>query len=151
MTIEEFSNLDNFHISEKDMFGRPIIEKIEIIKPKLMYKLDEAVAFAKQEFGKENGAFIIHCIVLGEHSAKSKHYSGEAVDGHFRRLNLYQQVFIGLKVGFRGVGYYPDWKNKGVHFDTRKQTHVSTWLQWNGEYIYDYDKYLERLLFEAEA
>ena len=149
MKIEEFKNLRNFHISELDYRGRPIISKLSLVKSSLMYRLDEAVGFAKQEYGKDQGKFRIHCIVLDEHSENSKHYTGEAVDGHFSGLSLYEMVMIGMKAGFTGIGYYPDANTKFVHFDIREQDHISTWLFIHGEYVYDYDIFTERLLMEA--
>lgn len=150
MQIEDFYKLSNFHVNELDIKNRPIISKISRIKLKLMTRLDKAVIIAKESFGIEAGQFIIHCIMLGEHSKGSKHNTGEAVDGHFRGLNLYQSVMVGFKAGFHGIGYYIWWNSTGVHFDIRNQSHISTWASLEkGEYIYDYDTFCDRLLIEG--
>lgn len=152
MKIDDFYKLKNFHIDELDIKGRPIVSKINTIEEELMVKLDRSVSLAKETFGMDVGKFIVHCIVLGHHSRGSKHYVGQAVDGHFKGLNLYQSVMIGLKAGFRGIGYYTWWNNPGIHFDIRDQEHVSTWASFaEGQYSYDFEAYCERLLMYADS
>ena len=152
MKLQDFAELRNFQVSEKDIYDKLITEGLEKINLTLMLRLDEAVGFAKQEFGKNNGKFIVHCIMAGKHSKNSYHYKGEAVDGHFAGLDLLQQVFIGFKAGFKGIGYYPHWNSKGVHFDIRDQAHVSTWFRLNdSEYVYDYDAFIDRLQIEGNS
>ena len=115
-----------------------------------MRTIDRAVTMAKETFGSR-GVFLVHCITAGEHTVNSKHYTGEAIDGHFKDLSLYEQTLIGWKAGFKGIGFYEWWKHPGVHFDIRKQRHVSTWFSTQqGEYNYDFGEFLERLLMEPE-
>jgi hypothetical protein len=113
--------------------------------------MDKAITLVKEIYGGVNGQFIVHDINQGQHSEGSKHYSGEAIDGHFRGLNLFQTAMILFKAHFSGIGIYPDWKHKGVHADIRDQDHVSTWVQRNGNYIYDWNYFVEQLELEIEC
>jgi len=144
MTVDEWTELQNFGVDEKDAFGRPITAKIEVINPELMARLDWVVTYAKQEFGPGNGAFIVNCITLGAHSHGSQHYLGRAVDGYFKGLTLYEMVMLGFKAGFTGIGYYLDWNIPGVHLDIRENG-VATWLR-DYEYFYDFTYFTGRLL-----
>lgn len=150
MTKEAFKQLNNFSLNEKDLFGRPLITKIDEIDPRLMWKADKMISIAKKEFGNSKGIFIIHDINLGKHSEDSLHYQGKAIDGHFMGLNLYETVMLGVMVGFKGIGYYPDWNHKGAHLDIRDISHVLMWYHENGEYIYDTSKIIERLANERK-
>ena len=151
MILEQFRKLDNFHEQETDIYKRLLTSNLKGISNILMCKMDNAITLAKEYFNYARGQFIVHDINSGDHSGKSLHYEGKAIDGHFIGLNLYETVMIGLKAGFNGIGYYPNWKSKGVHFDIRKQNHVSTWLCIDGKYIYDFDTFLEKLLIESET
>jgi len=151
MTIEQFKRLRNFNIDEKDIQGRLLISQIDIVKPELMKKIDDAIMLAKVEYGEEAGQFIVHCITAGKHTESSKHYTGEAIDGHFRELNLFQTAMILFKVRFTAIGLYPEWRHKGIHADIREQDHVSMWVQKQGEYIYDFNYFIEQLGIEIEC
>lgn len=152
MNTEDFYKLSNFHIDEFDTRRRLISSKMGIIELDLMVKMDEAVGIAKETFGNDAGKFIVHCIVMGDHAKGSQHYIGRAVDGHFKGLNLYQSVMIGFKIGFKGIGYYTWWNDKGIHFDIRDQEHVSTWCSFaRDQYSYDFEMFMERLLMEADT
>ena len=149
MTIQEFQHLKNFSIDEKDIFGRVITAKIENIQKPLMMKIDKTVTFAKIEYG-DWAKFIVHDINQGKHSKNSFHKVGMAIDGHFYGLSLFDQVMLGLKEGFHGIGSYPDWEHSGIHFDIRPQCWISMWYQGkNSEgkkiYIYDWKKILTTL------
>ena len=151
MDIESFYLLKNFHVTEKDIYGRLITEDLDRIEEQLMIKVDAMVSTAKESFGTDVGKFIVHSIVSGGHTPGSKHYSGEAIDGHFTGLNLYQAVMVGLKAGFRGIGYYPWWGSPGIHVDIRSQAHTSVWASFSsGAYEYDYGAVVERLLMYAD-
>ena len=151
MNTEDFYKLSNFHVNEFDLKHRLISSKIDTIELDLMTKLDGAVGFAKETFGLDAGKFIVHCITLGAHAKGSQHYIGKAVDGHFKGLNLYQSVMIGMRAGFTGIGFYTWWNNKGVHFDIREQDHASTWASFTrGQYSYDFEAFCERLLMDAD-
>jgi uncharacterized protein YcbK (DUF882 family) len=151
MIIEDFDNIDNFTPDEKDLYGRPIIEDLDKIKLSLMTMIDHAVTLAKRDYGDRDGSFIVHCITRGAHAAKSKHYTGEAIDGHFHGLDLFQTMMIGWKAGFHGIGIYEWWQHPGVHLDIRKQKHVSTWFSTvQGEYNYTHREFVERALLWPE-
>jgi len=152
MNAQQIKTLHNFNVHEKDLYGRLIFGPVNTrgIKYALMGKVDEAISFAKDTFGEEDGQFLVHDINSGEHSPRSKHYTGEAIDGHFRGLDLYQTVMILFRFQFTGIGIYPDWKHPGIHADIRAQDHVTTWVQKDGEYIYDYNYFIEQLLIESE-
>jgi hypothetical protein len=152
MKLDNFYELHNFHVDELDIYGRSIITDIDIIEEQLMLKTDQMVSMAKETFGSDVGQFIVHSIVAGKHAKKSKHYIGQAIDGHFAKLNLYQSVMVGLKAGFGGIGYYPWWNNPGVHLDIRAQIHPSTWASFEkGKYNYDFQTFIERLLMYADT
>jgi len=151
MTIDEFRRLHNFSIDEKDIQGRSLISQIDIVKPELMLKIDDSVNIAKAEYGETAGQFLVHCITAGEHVKDSRHYTGEAIDGHFRGLNLFQTAMILFKNRFTAIGLYPEWRHKGIHVDIRKQGHVTTWVQKQGEYIYDFNYFIEQLGIEIEC
>ena len=151
MTLHEIGLLHNFNRHEKDIFGRQIFHAYEEIKFDLMKKIDLAVELAKQTYGEEQGAFIVHDINLGEHGASSYHYSGEAIDGHFRGITLYQAALLLFKFRFGAIGLYPDWEHKGIHADVRNQDHVSTWVHHRGQYIYDWNYFDEQMGLEIEC
>jgi len=151
MELSDFHMLKNFHVTEKDIYGRLIIEDLERIEEQLMIKVDAMVSTAKEYFGSDAGQFIVHSIVAGAHTPGSKHFTGEAMDGHFAGLNLYQAVMVALKAGFRGIGYYPWWNRLGIHVDIRSQAHTSVWASFStGAYEYDYGIVIERLLMYAD-
>ena len=147
----EIGLLRNFSRHEKDISGRQIFHAFEEIDNELMHRIDLAVSFAKEVYGEERGAFIVHDINLGKHSRDSLHNIGKAIDGHFRGINLFQASMILLKMNFNGLGIYPDWKNKGIHADIRVQDHVSTWVCHRNEYIYDWNYFVEQLEMEMEC
>lgn len=149
MTKEEFKQLDNFSINEKDIFGREITEDLKNIDKYLMQKIDKCISVAKYEYGNK-GAFIVHDINLGKHSVDSFHYKGMAIDGHFQGLNLHQSVMLGIQAGFRGVGFYPDWQHPGVHFDIRGTPHLAMWYKAENEYVYDFSLIIEKLLTQSK-
>jgi len=151
MTEHEMGLLHNFSKYEKDIFGRQVFQAYGEIKFTLMQKMDLAISLAKQTYGEEQGAFIVHDINNGEHNTNSLHYIGEAIDGHFRGLTLYQTALLLFKSRFGGIGLYPDWKHKGIHADIRDQEHVSTWVQHKEQYIYDWEFFDEQLSLEIEC
>ena len=145
MTIDEFKKLKNFSIEERDVYKRAITSDIAGIQKPLMLRIDRAVSFTKQVYGDKAGQFIVHDINLGIHSKKDGfHTRGMAIDGHFRGLDLYEQVMIGLKFGFKGVGFYLKWNVPGVHFDIRNQQRLSLWYV-NEFYEYDHIKVIKVL------
>lgn len=140
MTEAEIKQLHNFSINEKDIFGRPIFEKVSEIKTELMERIDKTITIAKQYYG-DDAKFIVHDINRGKHSEKSYHYEGIAIDGHFKDLEPIIGFILLVKAGFKGIGYYPDWVHPGWHADLRKQDHISTWVALNvyGEQRYFYE------------
>ena len=34
---------------------------------------------------------------------------------------------LAQQVGFKGIGFYPDWSTPGFHLDDRPENHLSTW------------------------
>ena len=151
MIEHDIGLLHNFSRREKDIKGRQIFGAYHGIDFDLMRKIDLAVTLAKQTYGEEQGAFIIHDINQGGHSANSYHYSGQAIDGHFRGLTLYQAAILLFKFQFGGIGVYPDWEHKGIHADIRDQEHTSTWVHHKGQYIYDWGYFDEQLGLEIEC
>jgi hypothetical protein len=151
MTLDELHTLKNFHINEKDIYGRKVFGNYEGIKFELMQRMDAAANLAKYVYGDYQGQFIIHDINLGDHGDKSYHPLGLAIDGHFHDLNLFHSTLILMKAGFKGIGMYPDWNYKGNHADIRDQDHVSTWVRHNNKYIYDWNYWVEQLELEIEC
>ena len=88
MKIEDFYQLDNFHVDELDTAGRPIVAKLSVVEEALMLKLDAAVTTAKESFGNEAGRFHVHCIVLGRSQAGQPTRAWPGSRRTFRRLGL---------------------------------------------------------------
>ena len=141
MLREQILQLDNFKIDEVDIYRRLIFSKYEKIVFGLMYKIDKVITLLKQDYGTKNGAFIVHDINRGEHSEHSYHYIGMAIDGHFVNIPPYVVYVYASKAGFKGIGYYPDWKHPGWHFDIRNGKSISTWIAnyIDGKQVYNYD------------
>ena len=131
---EEFAQLKNFGLREKDSYGRLITARLRHIEPDLMAKADYMVGIAKKYFDPY-AYFIVHDINLGEHSEDSFHYSGEAIDGHFKKLTLAQMFYCAQLAGFKGIGAYgcDAWDNPGIHADVREQVHQLVWYGWEDE------------------
>ena len=151
MTEHQIGLLHNFSRHEKDIKGRQIFHAYEGIDFNLMRRIDLAVTLAKLTYGEGQGAFIVHDINNGEHGPNSLHYIGQAIDGHFRELTLYQVALLLFKFRFGGIGLYPDWKHKGIHADIREQEHASTWVHHKGKYIYEWEYFDEQLSLEIEC
>jgi len=79
------------------------------------------------------------------HAARSYHLKAmgcKAVDFHFMtgapvRLQYYEVA----RVGFPGLGFYPDWtwngnSTPGWHVDIRPKDRTQRWTRKGGEYIY---------------
>ena len=151
MTKHEISLLRNFSEYEKDVYGRHIFEKAYEIDPVLMERVDKMVDFAKQEYGTVRGQFVVHDINLGDHSTGSLHYKGMAIDGHFKDVNLSISAMLLMKYGFKGVGLYPQWNNKGFHADIRNTDTVTTWVHYDSDYQYEWQFFEEQLEIEMEC
>lgn len=152
MKIDDFYTLKNFHVTELDIYGRLLTEDIDVIEEQLMLQVDAMVSMAKEYFGTYAGRFYVHSIVSGKHTKGSKHDIGQAIDGHFEGLNLYQSVMVAMKAGVRGIGYYTWWNSQGIHVDIRSQAHTSTWASFKrGTYEYDYSTVIDRLLMYADT
>ena len=153
MEREEFSQLKNFSLKEKDCYGRIITAKLKDVQVELMVKADYMVSLAKKYFHPK-AYFIVGDINLGKHSDDSYHYQGMAIDGTFRTLTLMQMFYCAQLAGFKGVGAYGGdvWKTPGIHGDIREQEHQSVWYAWEdqvwdaklGKYVpkrvYNYDR-----------
>lgn len=65
-----------------------------------------------------------NCITEGRHASNSSHYKAEAFDiriGGKGSINWNNILQCAIEAGFKGVGYYPNWKpNRGFHLDDRK-------------------------------
>jgi len=139
MLKEQILQLDNFKPDEIDIYGRLIFAKYEDIVFGLMYKIDKMITLLKQDYGTKNGAFIVHDINQGKHSERSYHYKGMAIDGHFINISPYIVYVYASKAGFRGIGYYPDWRHAGWHFDIRQSDSISTWIGYSKDGVQEYD------------
>lgn len=97
--------------------------------PELIYLMDELRDF----IGKP---CVIHVAWEdGGHSSTSKHYTGNAVDFHFRNidpLDCYDMIekFIASKPEYSnnyGIGLYPYWNRIGFHLDILARTKPGKW------------------------
>jgi len=137
MTEQDISQLKNFSILEKDIYGRAIFGDAFIISADLMMMTDDMVTFAKQEYP---GAYcVVHDINRGEHSVNSLHYKGWAIDLHMEKMSIGQSIRIAMRYFFGGFGIYPDWKHGGLHLDIRNNP--TTWVQRDGQYIYTWSEF----------
>jgi len=141
VTEHDISQLMNFSILEKDIFGRAIFGDAFIISADLMMMVDDMVTFAKQEYS--NAYCLVHDINRGEHATNSLHYQGRAIDLHMEGLNLGQTARIAMRYFFGGVGLYPGWNHPGLHLDVR--SNPTTWVSIGGEYIYTWPDFEEVL------
>lgn len=131
MERDEFAQLKNFKLNEKDIRGRLITARLLHIDSTLMIKADYMVSTAKEYFHPK-AYFIVHDINLGEHNDGSQHYLGKAIDGHFERLTVPQMFWCAQLAGFKGIGAYGGdvWDNPGIHADVRDQEQMSVWYAW---------------------
>ena len=155
MTLDQFRKLSNFHEQETDIYKRLLTSNLKGVSNTLMRKMDNAITLAKEYFNYARGQFIVHDINSGNHSGKSLHYEGKAIDGSFVDIPIREQFMLMLKAGFTGVGCYTEkvWTHPGIHADIRSQPHVSIWLcneRKLGKQIYEYNfrKIMDWLLGE---
>jgi uncharacterized protein YcbK (DUF882 family) len=81
----------------------------EKMSAELIYRLDKYRA-------RLNRKFVVHCGFKKDgHSEKSKHYLGEATDGHVENIDLLDMFLSAEREGFNGIGLY-EW---GIHLDVR--------------------------------
>lgn len=85
------------------------------------------------------------------HAPKSYHYTGLAVDFHFKKLDknplTYIEQFL-LLSSYRqigGLGFYPDWAHPGWHADLRIRNPRLLWTRIMGNYEYGIDAMLKGL------
>jgi hypothetical protein len=73
-----------------------------------------------------------------DHSFHLASMGCKAVDFHFQTDAPFRyQYYLVSKVGFAGVGIYPDWKPcAGFHVDLRPMVQTQRWSYRNGEYWY---------------
>lgn len=117
--------------SRQDRYGNT-----DILKPDLLLKTDSLISHFKSDF-------IITSGTDGKHSPNSAHYRGEAFDiiliPSKKVSHPVDVIFQAFKLGFTGIGYYPDWKYFGLqvggyHLDIRQTKTAATWLgvqNWN--------------------
>jgi len=141
MTEHDISQLKNFGLTERDIFGREIFRDAFIISADLMMMTDDMVTYAKGVY--RNAICIVHDINNGEHSENSLHYNGKAIDLHMEGMTLGEQSRIAMRYFFGGMGLYPDWKHPGLHLDIRNTP--CTWVQRDGEYIYTWPEFEDLL------
>lgn len=104
----------------------------EKVVPELVFLLDGIRA-------RSGVAVVVHqAFARSDHSARSYHYQGLAVDFHFTGLSARHQFEI--LDGFEepgAMGWYPHWNNPGWHIDLREN---ATRLYWHrtrdGRYAY---------------
>jgi len=101
---------------------------------------------------KKDVSCIIHCCWAAKgHSAKSYHYTGQAIDFHITGVPLILQYTI--LTSFRGIGalgFYPYWHHPGWHLDIRPNDRRLEWLctkiqsvyETKPHYNYDYGAHL---------
>jgi len=75
---------------------------------------------------------VVHC---GYEDRRGYHGKKMAVDFHISgHKDWWRQFELLLQVGFKGVGWYPQWNNPGWHVDVRE--HLLIWRRVDG--VYDY-------------
>jgi len=123
MNREQFKKLPNFTYQE--MYDHFISKGFRNFEAK------RQIARVKYSFMKKLQAFrtrinrpvYFNCLTEGVHVAGSTHGLGIAGDiriGGRGPINWNNMLQIAIDVGFKGIGYYPNWKpNKGLHLDDR--------------------------------
>ena len=147
MTKKEAKSFINFGFREKSLHNTLIFEKYEDISYVFMCRIDAMVSFAKEQFGKDKGAFLVYDINLLKHKDHSYHYAIDghlsiAIDGAFRGLSPIEAYFVITKFRFNGIGYYPDWKPcPGWHIDMRPTKYAALWVahKYDFEQLYYYN------------
>lgn len=73
------------------------------------------------------------------HSINSFHYSGRAIDFHFKYnpVPLRKLIVTAVRCGLYGIGLYPHWNPKGYHLDNRSPGGFNIWSR-NEKGIYTY-------------
>ena len=132
MIREDWDQLKHFFIHEN--WGCP--EKMD-------FGLLKALDIFRERIDKP---FIVNCgYATSGHSPNSYHYKGEAVDGRFKSLNIFDQFFEALKEdSFKGVGLYIFENRPFLHLDIRKRESKLIWYR-DREGIYHYDFGFETL------
>ena len=97
-------------------------------------KLDKGLLLALDELRHiSKTPIIINCAyATSGHSPKSYHYTGNAVDFHFKKGVLSpaeQYKFISRIPYFQGIGWYPHWDSPGWHVDNREKPLRWTWVR----------------------
>lgn len=120
------------------------------VAPELVYVTD-AIRGETIKYRPPKGVMMIIHVAwdFSGHSSKSYHYTGLAVDFHFKDYQemkhfTYWEQFI-LLSSFRelgGIGFYPDWKHPGWHIDLRNRNPRLLWSRINGKYRYGIDAIL---------
>ncbi len=138
MNKEDFLQLKNFKINEKDYQGnKKAYGDIKKLSFDILKLLDVQTSHAKQIYPRRNVICVIHCATQGTHSENSQHYKGLAIDVHYRSLTLIEQIMLSLMFGWSAIGFYPTWKNKGLHLDLRQRTEYESLLMWYTKSVRD--------------
>lgn len=74
----------------------------------------------------------INCAAdLTGHQQGSYHYQGMAADIHcFGKVALADFALAAIKMGFNGVGVYPNWNTPGIHVDVRPSVPGKPMASW---------------------
>jgi len=79
----------------------------------------------------------LNSITDGGHTAGSYHYLGLAVDWHPSDVRIQPNKILQacLTAGFRGVGWYPEWRWPGFHVDIGERVEIKVWKKVSGDYL----------------
>lgn len=152
MTERQYKALLNFTWNERDIQGRLLRNQIEALNYDFIWRLDDAITYAKTCYGKIAGQFIIYDFTLDKHNPTGYHPKGRAADGAFRKLDLFQSFLIFEKWRFGGIGLYPHTlPDKILHIDDRNYFSASRWVRSKEEYIYSLIFFEKQLKIEGLA
>ena len=93
---------------------------------------------------KINAPIIINSLTDGSHVAGSYHYKGQAIDMHCGDQRIHPNKIFqeALTLGFKGIGWYPEWRWPGFHLDIGDRKSTKVWRKVAGVY---------RPIIEAES
>ena len=140
MIREDFRKLPNFTYQEMlDHYtskGHSVFNaKLQIskVKPALMKTLQKL----RTKIGRP---IYFNCLTEGSHVPKSLHYNGNAADiriGGKGAKNWNHILQCAIEVGFKGIGFYPNWNTPGFHVDVR-HSDFKCWkrIKVNGRKVY---------------
>lgn len=117
--------IDNFSVSEKDVFGEPAFKYPNEMNPAILHIIDGIRNECRQPI-------ILHATNEKDgHTENSQHYIDNAVDFHMQGINFVDAMNIVMEYitvyafidrplkQYMGIGIYPDWNTPGFHLDFR--------------------------------